>query len=96
MDDGPNNLAENHRNNCQLSHQRRITPVPLLDRNFCHTPNPTEMKIFREFNFFLQIIRFGSLKRDNLKHLHNDCFGKHSPIVDPTIFTLHCLIVSSC
>lgn len=39
---GPNNPAKNRINNCQLNHQHRIAQVPMPDRTFCRTPNPTK------------------------------------------------------
>lgn len=44
MDDGPNNLAENRTNNCQLGHQLQITPVPMPESSCDHTPDPTKKK----------------------------------------------------
>lgn len=44
----PNNPAKTRTNNCQPNHQHRTVQVPMPDRNFYRTPNPTEKETKRK------------------------------------------------
>lgn len=98
----PNSPAENRIDNFQSNRQRRIVRVPVLDRNFYHTRDPTENLIRTEgeikrkikSNAKIATSKGGRRLADEQHYLHNNSVRKHCSIINPSVFAFQCLIIA--